>query len=86
MKHCKFLIGNTSSGIIEAASFDKHVLNLGDRQEGRLAGDNVIHTPIKVAAMQAAIDKAMDSPSFGAHNIYYNGGASSKIIKALKSI
>lgn len=86
MKHCKFLIGNTSSGIIEAASFDKHVLNLGDRQEGRLAGDNVIHTPITVEAMQVAIDKAKNAPSFGAHNMYYNDGASSKIIKVLKSI
>lgn len=86
MKHCKFLIGNTSSGIIEAASFDKYVLNLGDRQKGRLAGENVIHTPIKAGEMQIAIDKVMSSPSFGAHNIYYNGGASSKIINALKSL
>ena len=43
MNHCRFLLGNTSSGIIEAASFAKYVINLGDRQKGRLCGDNVIH-------------------------------------------
>ena len=86
MKHCKFLIGNTSSGILEAASFDKYVLNLGDRQKGRLAGENVIHTEINLDVMQKALDTVMDLPSFGAKNIFYNGGATSKIINALKSI
>jgi GDP/UDP-N,N'-diacetylbacillosamine 2-epimerase (hydrolysing) len=45
MKYTCLLIGNTSSGIIEAASFKKYVLNIGDRQKGRLTGDNVIHLP-----------------------------------------
>ena len=44
MKHVDFLLGNTSSGIIEAASFNKYVINVGDRQKGRLASDNVIQT------------------------------------------
>lgn len=45
MKHARLLIGNTSSGILEAASFQKFVLNIGDRQQGRLCGENVIHLP-----------------------------------------
>jgi GDP/UDP-N,N'-diacetylbacillosamine 2-epimerase (hydrolysing) len=36
------MVGNTSSGIIEAASFQKYVINIGDRQKGRFAPGNVI--------------------------------------------
>ena len=42
MKHVDLLIGNSSSGVIEAASFKKPVVNIGDRQKGRLKGENVI--------------------------------------------
>ncbi|MBU3658827.1 MAG: UDP-N-acetylglucosamine 2-epimerase (hydrolyzing) [Flavobacteriales bacterium] len=42
MKHSALLLGNTSSGIIEAASFQKYVINIGDRQKGRFAPENVI--------------------------------------------
>ncbi len=45
MSHAKFLLGNSSSGIIEAASFNKYVINLGDRQKGRHYGDNVFTIP-----------------------------------------
>ena len=42
MDKCDFMLGNTSSGIIEAASFGKYVVNVGDRQKGRLRSDNII--------------------------------------------
>jgi len=42
LKFIDFLIGNTSSGIIEAASFQKPVINIGNRQKGRLQSGNVI--------------------------------------------
>jgi GDP/UDP-N,N'-diacetylbacillosamine 2-epimerase (hydrolysing) len=45
MKHAAILVGNTSSGIVEAASFQKYVINIGDRQKGRFAPENVIHLP-----------------------------------------
>jgi GDP/UDP-N,N'-diacetylbacillosamine 2-epimerase (hydrolysing) len=41
MRNARYLLGNTSSGIIEAASFGKYVVNLGDRQKGRLRSENV---------------------------------------------
>ncbi|MDF3027327.1 MAG: hypothetical protein K0S23_1634 [Fluviicola sp.] len=43
MKHAALLVGNSSSGIYEAASFGKMVLNIGDRQKGRIAPQNVKH-------------------------------------------
>ena len=43
MKYVDLIIGNSSSGIIEAASFKKPVINIGVRQKGRLQGKNVIN-------------------------------------------
>ena len=43
MKHCHFLIGNSSSGIIEAASLNTPVVNIGNRQKGRACSENVVH-------------------------------------------
>ena len=43
MKNVGLVLGNSSSGIIEAASFGKYVIDIGDRQKGRLRGNNVIH-------------------------------------------
>ena len=42
IKNSIFLLGNTSSGIIEAASFGKYVLNIGERQRGRTRSKNII--------------------------------------------
>jgi len=42
MKICEVVIGNSSSGIIEAATFYKPVINIGDRQNGRVKGLNII--------------------------------------------
>lgn len=41
MKHCAMLVGNTSSGFVEASYFPKWVVNLGKRQEGRLLTENI---------------------------------------------
>ena len=43
LKYCDLVIGNSSSGIIEAASFKKPVINLGSRQQGREKGDNILN-------------------------------------------
>ena len=42
LQNCKFILGNSSSGIIEAASFKRIVINVGDRQKGRFREKNVI--------------------------------------------
>jgi GDP/UDP-N,N'-diacetylbacillosamine 2-epimerase (hydrolysing) len=85
MKHCRFLIGNSSSGIIEAASLNKWVINLGDRQKARLAGENVIHCQInkehileKVKLIESeGIDQQFDNP-------YDHGSTSRNIIRYIK--
>jgi GDP/UDP-N,N'-diacetylbacillosamine 2-epimerase (hydrolysing) len=86
MQHAKLLLGNTSSGIIEAASFNKYVINLGDRQKGRLAGNNVLHVPINKTAILAALTEIEQSGDVKVDNVYYNGGAVKKIVNKLKNI
>lgn len=87
MKHLGLVIGNTSSGIIEAASFQKPVINIGDRQKGRLQGANVINSTIE--KLEDSISHAT-SDSFieycnGVSNIYGEGDASRRIVDLLES-
>lgn len=85
MSHCVFLLGNTSSGIIEAASFAKYVVNLGTRQKGRLSGKNVLHCPIEKNAIKQTISKIQSMPELGNENIYGDGNTADKIILILKN-
>jgi GDP/UDP-N,N'-diacetylbacillosamine 2-epimerase (hydrolysing) len=70
MKYAKLLIGNTSSGILEAASFNKYVLNLGDRQKGRLCSSNVVHLPFDSNEIIAKTNEYVNSIYQG-ENIYF---------------
>lgn len=63
LKYCDVMIGNSSSGIIEAGFFNKPVVDIGERQQGREHGKNVIHTPYDANKIAASIKKAI-SPSF----------------------
>ena len=49
------MIGNSSSGIIEAPSFGKPVINIGDRQKGRASADSVINCGCMEKEIQSAI-------------------------------
>jgi len=83
MKFARLLIGNTSSGIVEAASFHKYVLNIGDRQKGRLCSENVIHLPfVSKEIIESAHEFA--KKSFEGVNVYYQQKPSQKIINILK--
>jgi GDP/UDP-N,N'-diacetylbacillosamine 2-epimerase (hydrolysing) len=83
MKYAKILIGNTSSGIVEAASFNKYVLNIGDRQKGRLCSDNVIHLPFDSQSIVASAE-VYANKSYEGINVYYQKNPSSKKVDILK--
>lgn len=83
MKYAQLMIGNTSSGIVEAASFNTYVLNLGDRQKGRLAGENVIHLPFQSDLIVSNARK-YSSLSFQGQNLYHKPNPSLTILKILK--
>lgn len=86
MKYCAFLLGNTSSGIIEAASFKKYVINIGDRQKGRLSGSNVIHVPIIADEILKAVELVKKKDTKKIENIYHKGSVADKIIEIIRQI
>lgn len=86
LESCEFVMGNSSSGIVEAASFRKYVLNLGDRQTGRIHGPNVLDVPIERTAIQVAADSIRTRLPLDGSNPYGDGHASEKIVSHLKSI
>ncbi|MBU2019520.1 MAG: UDP-N-acetylglucosamine 2-epimerase (hydrolyzing) [Bacteroidetes bacterium] len=90
LKCAKYVLGNSSSGIIEAQSFGLPVLNIGNRQAGRLRNKNVMDCPVDLKTILASIPK-LTSEEFKesyihASNIYGDGNASSKIIDFIKQI
>jgi GDP/UDP-N,N'-diacetylbacillosamine 2-epimerase (hydrolysing) len=87
MKYVDVLVGNTSSGIIEAASLHKPVVNIGNRQNGRLQSGNVINCEFN--KVSEAIEKAL-TLDFLEHcqkitNIYGQGSAADVIVRALEN-
>ncbi len=89
MKYARVMAGNSSSALIEAASFGLPAVNVGDRQKGRIRGANVVDVPsCSKAALNKAFGKAL-SVSFRrsasrADNPYGDGHAAGRIVKALK--
>ena len=84
---CDLVLGNSSSGIIEAASFGKYVINLGDRQKGRSSGNNVFDINIDKRKILNAINEVSLLGEYGGENIYKGDElASNQIIKVLKAI
>lgn len=63
MRTASLMIGNSSSGLLEAPSFRLPVVNIGPRQQGRAHGDNVIDVPLEIDAIAAAMARAC-APSF----------------------
>jgi UDP-hydrolysing UDP-N-acetyl-D-glucosamine 2-epimerase len=79
------MIGNSSSGIIEAASFGVRVVNVGTRQQGRECGANVTHVDWDVGQITAAIRRQFGRPYAG-RNCYGSGGAGAKIAAVLSDV
>ena len=53
------MVGNSSSGIVEAASFKLPVINLGIRQDGKIKPKNIINTDFKTQNILNAINKGV---------------------------
>lgn len=91
MNIANVLIGNSSGGIIEAASFHLPAVNIGTRQQGRERAVNVIDAPYDRNEITAAVKKAVFDKDFRKKvkrciNPYGKGKAGSKIAKILSSI
>ena len=89
MKHCLVIVGNSSSGIIEAPTFGVGIVNIGDRQKGRVQSDSVINCPPTRQDIANAISHAL-SPEYqqaagSTVNPYGTAGASRKIAEKIAS-
>lgn len=87
LRYCSFVMGNSSSGIIEVPSFGIPTVNIGDRQKGRLCAESVLHCAAEeediVKTMFAAIDAADKGKYKNVKNPYGDGNTSSKIVEEI---
>ena len=87
LKYCRIVIGNSSSGIIEAPSFGKPIINIGDRQKGRICADSVIncgYTQQEIQqAMETALTEEFENKARNCRNPYEKENTAANIISCL---
>lgn len=86
-----FMIGNSSSGIIEAPSFNLATINIGERQKNRIRAENVIDVKCTEIEINEAIDKIFNDKEYisklkTTNNPYGDGKTSENIVKILEEI
>lgn len=85
MAHCTFMLGNTSSGYVEASFFPKHVIDLGERQTGRIVTPNIHRCSFDAQAILAAVARIGSAGPPPASGIYGDGRAAERIVAAIKN-
>ncbi len=90
LKHARVMVGNSSSGIFEAPSFELPVVNIGSRQGGRVRAMNVIDVACTVEGIVAGIRASMKAAFLeglrGLKNPYGAGNASGRIVEILRVV
>jgi UDP-N-acetylglucosamine 2-epimerase (non-hydrolysing)/GDP/UDP-N,N'-diacetylbacillosamine 2-epimerase (hydrolysing) len=86
---CDAVVGNSSSGIIEAPAFGKPTVNIGNRQDGRLRADSIIDVGVTKQEIQTAIETAL-SPTWRERcaktvSSYKSSNTAQRIADTLKS-
>lgn len=90
LANCNVLVGNSSSGILEAPSFKVPVINIGNRQRGRMQASNILNCGNDQTEIQAALDIALKNEEFRkscetAINLYGDGQSGNRICEILRS-
>jgi len=84
------MVGNSSSGLIEAPSFGLPAINVGRRQQGRLRGANVIDvgdtTDEILAGLETALASGMRERLRGERNPYGDGHAADRVVRVLREV
>jgi len=88
MKHVDGVVGNSSSGLIEAPALGKGTVNIGDRQRGRLKAASVIDSAPNrddiIAALQRLLTPQFQAEARTVRNPYGDGGAAARIATVLR--
>lgn len=90
-KYSSFMIGNSSSGILESSSFHIPTINIGTRQNGRIKSENIIDTGYSIGEIKKSILKCLVDEQFKeicskCNNPYGDGKTSDKIVKILRTL
>lgn len=86
MAQCDVMVGNSSAGIIEAATFGTPVLNFGSRQTLRERNANVLDVMSNRVSILEALDASLERVRFPSVNIYGDGYTSSRIVDLLLNL
>ena len=90
LKAASCMVGNSSSGLIETASFKLPVVNIGDRQKGRFAPGNVLHaegrSEVIVSSIKSALSADFKNSISDLINPYGDGQAAKRIVSVLKNL
>ena len=86
LNDCRFLLGNSSSGIIEAPYFQKQVINVGTRQEEREKDQGITDVSAEWPAVKEVLKKGFETgwPLIKNQNIYGDGHAAERIVSIIK--
>lgn len=91
LRHSDFLIGNSSSGLIEVASLKLAAINVGDRQRGRVHAENVIFVDNDLKQVEEAINTVLYNEDFrekvkNVVNPYGDGNSAGKVVEVLANV
>jgi GDP/UDP-N,N'-diacetylbacillosamine 2-epimerase (hydrolysing) len=91
LANCAVLVGNSSSGILEAPSFRVPVINIGNRQRGRPQAENILNCGYDADSIAATIRTVLGDPEFrhrcaAAVNPFGDGRSSRRICETLREI
>lgn len=91
LANCACLVGNSSSGLLEAPTFKIPVINVGNRQRGRPQATNILNCGYDAADIEAAIRKSQNDLGFReacatAVNPFGDGRSSERIVKILRDV
>jgi GDP/UDP-N,N'-diacetylbacillosamine 2-epimerase (hydrolysing) len=86
MRHCAVMAGNSSAGIIEAASFGTPVVNIGERQRLRERNPNVADVPPVQQAISAALSAALAHGRWPCDNLWGDGHSAPRIASLLANL
>lgn len=89
LRHARAMVGNSSSGLVEAPSFELPALNIGSRQRGRVRAANVLDVDCRADAISDGLRKVLD-PGFrarlkGQGNPYGDGRTSERVVRILRT-
>ncbi len=86
MKYCSMMIGNTSSGFVEASFFPTRVVNIGDRQDGRILTSNMVTVPVNKKVIIDSANTVRKENFDNSCSIYGDGETSERITQIIKNI